>query len=88
MLSPNIIIHPTRALITLFHQLFFRAGDDERYPYPANRWEVAASGTDRQYHSGMKRKHQRTLELIFSRPVSGSLPWRDVEALFQELDGR
>ena len=33
----------------------------------------------------MKRKHQRTLELIFVRPVSGSLPWRDVLALFQEL---
>ena len=27
------------------------------------------------------------LELIFSRPVSGSLPWRDIEALFQELGG-
>ena len=35
----------------------------------------------------MKLKHQRTLELIFSRPVSGSLPWRDIEALFQELGG-
>ena len=35
----------------------------------------------------MKRKHQRSLELIFSRPVSGSLPWRDIEALFQELGG-
>jgi hypothetical protein len=35
----------------------------------------------------MKRKHQRTLELIFSRPVSGSLPWRDIGALFQELGG-
>ena len=35
----------------------------------------------------MKRKYQRTLELIFSRPVSGSLPWRDIEALFQELGG-
>ena len=34
---------------------------------------------------GMKRKHQRTLESIFSRPVSGSLPWRDIEALFLEL---
>ena len=33
----------------------------------------------------MKRRHQRTLELIFSRPVSGTLPWRDVEALFVEL---
>jgi hypothetical protein len=35
----------------------------------------------------MKRQHQRTLELIFSRPVSGSLPWRDIEAQFQELVG-
>jgi hypothetical protein len=35
----------------------------------------------------MKRKHQRTLELIFSRPVSGNLPWRDIEALFLELGG-
>jgi len=35
----------------------------------------------------MKRKHQRTLELIFSRPVCGSLPWRDIEALFLELGG-
>jgi len=26
----------------------------------------------------MKRKHQRALELIFARPVSGSLPWRAV----------
>ena len=25
------------------------------------------------------------LELIFSRPVSGNLPWRDIEALFVEL---
>ncbi len=35
----------------------------------------------------MKRKHQRTLELIFSPPVNGSLQWRDIEALFQELGG-
>jgi len=35
----------------------------------------------------MKRKHQRTLELIFSHPIGGSLPWRDIEALFQELGG-
>ena len=35
----------------------------------------------------MKRKQQRTLELIFSRPVSGTLPWRDNEALLQELGG-
>jgi hypothetical protein len=35
----------------------------------------------------MKRKHQRTLELIFSRPVSGNVPWKDVEAPFLELGG-
>ncbi len=33
----------------------------------------------------MKRKHQRTLELIFSRPTSGNVQWRDIEALFLEL---
>lgn len=33
----------------------------------------------------MKRKHQRTLELIFKRPVSGNVRWDDVEALFKAL---
>jgi hypothetical protein len=33
----------------------------------------------------MKRKHQKTLELIFARPVSGNIQWRDIEALFLEL---
>jgi HicA-like toxin of HicAB toxin-antitoxin system len=33
----------------------------------------------------MKRKHQRTLELIFARPASGSICWADIEALFREL---
>lgn len=32
----------------------------------------------------MKRKHQRTLELIFSRPTSANVQWRDIEALFLE----
>ncbi|WP_312266943.1 type II toxin-antitoxin system HicA family toxin [Neisseria sp.] len=35
----------------------------------------------------MKKKHQRTLTLIFSRPVSGSIKWADIEALFIELGG-
>ena len=30
----------------------------------------------------MKRKHRKTLELIFARPVSGSIKWADIEALF------
>ena len=33
----------------------------------------------------MKRKHQRTIELIFHRPISANIQWRDIEALFLEL---
>lgn len=33
----------------------------------------------------MKRKHAKTLEAIFSRPVSANIHWRDIEALFVEL---
>jgi hypothetical protein len=33
----------------------------------------------------MRRKHNKTLELIFSRPVSGNIKWKDIEALFLEL---
>ena len=35
----------------------------------------------------MQRKHQRTPELIFSRPVSGGIKWRDIEALLVALGG-
>ncbi|OHC66915.1 MAG: hexulose-6-phosphate synthase [Rhodocyclales bacterium GWA2_65_19] len=33
----------------------------------------------------MKRKHQRTVEAIFARPVSANVRWSDVEALFKTL---
>ena len=33
----------------------------------------------------MKRKHHKTLGLIFSRPVSANLRWSEVEALLLEL---
>ena len=33
----------------------------------------------------MHRKHQRTLGLIFSRPVPGGIKWRDIEALLAAL---
>jgi HicA toxin of bacterial toxin-antitoxin, len=36
----------------------------------------------------MKRKHLATLNLIFARPVSGSVKWRDVEALFVEVGAK
>jgi hypothetical protein len=33
----------------------------------------------------MKRLHQRTIELIFARPASANIQWRDVEDMFVEL---
>lgn len=33
----------------------------------------------------MKRKHSKTLELIFSRPVSGNIRWNDIEAMLVAL---
>ena len=33
----------------------------------------------------MKRKHAKTLELIFKRPVSGNIKWKDIEALLLSL---
>lgn len=33
----------------------------------------------------MKKKHKKTLELVFARPVSGSIKWHNIEALFKEL---
>lgn len=33
----------------------------------------------------MKAKHQKTLQLIFQRPVSGSVRWTDIEVLFKAL---
>lgn len=33
----------------------------------------------------MKRKHQITLEKIYSRPVSGGIKWADIESLFEGL---
>jgi hypothetical protein len=33
----------------------------------------------------MKRKHQKTLDAIYARPVSANIQWRDIEALFVEL---
>ena len=33
----------------------------------------------------MKRKNEKTLELIYHRPISANIQWRDIEALFVEL---
>ena len=33
----------------------------------------------------MKRKSQRTLDVIFAHPTSANVKWRDIEGLFREL---
>jgi hypothetical protein len=33
----------------------------------------------------MKKKHRATLEQIFARPVSGTIRWSEIEALFIAL---
>ena len=33
----------------------------------------------------MRRRQARTLAAIFNHPTSGSIPWKDIEALFVEL---
>ena len=35
----------------------------------------------------VKRKHQKTVALIFARPVSGNIRWKDIEALLVDLGG-
>ena len=37
------------------------------------------------YYYLVKRKHIKTLELIFQRPTSGNIHWSDIEALFSAL---
>ena len=36
----------------------------------------------------MKKKHATTLRKLFARPVSGSVRWPDIEALFLSLGAR
>jgi hypothetical protein len=33
----------------------------------------------------MKRKHQKTLELLFNHPISANIRWSEIEALLLEL---
>ena len=42
-------------------------------------------GTVCRYHPLVRRRHRRTLALIFRHPVSANIPWRDIEGLFAEL---
>lgn len=36
----------------------------------------------------VKRKHQKTLALIFCRPVSANIKWTSIESLFMELGAK
>jgi HicA toxin of bacterial toxin-antitoxin, len=36
----------------------------------------------------MKSKHLKTLALIYKRPVSGNVPWREIEAIFSILGAK
>ncbi len=36
----------------------------------------------------MKRKSSKTLTLIFARPVSGGIKWRDIEDLLADLGAK
>lgn len=42
-------------------------------------------GTVLWYHFVMRRKHAKTLEAIYVRPVSANIHWHEIEALFVEL---
>ncbi|OUY08862.1 type II toxin-antitoxin system HicA family toxin [Acinetobacter populi] len=33
----------------------------------------------------MKKQHQKTLEAIFKKPISGNIAWKDIESLFKGL---
>lgn len=33
----------------------------------------------------MRRKHQRTLAAIYTRPTSANIKWNDIESLFEAL---
>jgi len=33
----------------------------------------------------MRRKHQRTLELIYKRPTSDNIHWKNIKSLFKAL---
>jgi len=36
----------------------------------------------------MSKKHQKTLEAIFKRPVPANIIWKDIERLFESLGAR
>ena len=35
--------------------------------------------------SAMNKRHRKTLDLIFTQPISGNIKWHDVNSLFESL---
>lgn len=65
----------------LFDELF---GPDTGPPIPGPRSTLkTVLKNDTEY--SMKKRHRATLELIFARPVNGSIRWAHIEALFVAL---
>lgn len=63
-------------------RFYFRGGGRGFSPLPCGNGMRRNRGC---IVAAMKRRHRRVLALIFSRPTSGNIPWRDIEALFVEL---
>lgn len=57
-------------------------------PPAVHRPHALKFGTILRYHSLMKRANAKTLELIFARPVSANVRWKDIEGLFVELGAK
>jgi len=47
--------------------------------------KILYSDTIIQYHLQVKKKHERTLALIFKQPVSANIDWQDIESLLLAL---
>ncbi len=47
--------------------------------------QAVDNATKKQYRFDIKKKTPQTLELIFSRPTSANIRWKDIEALLIEL---
>lgn len=43
------------------------------------------NSTKNKYHIWIKSKHKKTLRLIFDRPTSANIKWKDIESLFIAL---
>src|SRR5689334_18445477 len=77
---------PPRKSMTAWGRRNRAAGESSRLFYGVIPRNSIACGTIIQYCLLLvKAKHRKTLESIFAHPVSGSVLWKDIEALFLAL---